>query len=107
IGLGLAAAACAGLAGTQGCPGTDPHACSKHPAQANEWIQFVDTTFKSVCQRPPDPASLNYYWTALNEGAQTPAQVHDAIARTCLGQGAPDPCKHVSGLEDLCGSAAR
>lgn len=65
--------------------------------------QFVEMTYKSVCQRVPDPATYNYYVEALTSHTRTFAQVREAISASCRTAQAPDAhCSHVKGLDGLC-----
>jgi len=72
------------------------------PDRENANAQFVETTYRSICQRMADPASFSYYWNALNEGTKTPAQVREAIQVSCLRGAKADACQRVSGMQDIC-----
>lgn len=77
------------------------YADSADKAQQTANAQFVEMTFTSLCQRQPDPASFNYFWGLLNEGARTYDEVRDAVKAACRPHDTRAACDHVSGL-DLC-----
>lgn len=83
-------------------------ACAQSAAPEAETsnMQFVETTFRSLCHRAPDPATLNYYSDALDEQSTTETQVRVDIETTCLRGAQVNPCQKASGLSELCRSIA-
>jgi hypothetical protein len=74
---------------------------------SNQNAVMIETLFYSLCEKAPDPASLNFYLNALEKGPPAIADVHDAIARSCQPPPAFKPCEHASGLNGLCGQPSK
>ena len=83
------------------CPASDNSCEQRTQESAN--AKFVEATYRSACGRMPDPASYNYYCNLLDEGTGTRDQVRQAEMASCQETQHADACRHIAGLNDLCG----